>query len=192
MTIEHDQKIAKAEADLERCLTHMDALKQQFLAATGDALKDWFAIQTKNEVTKDAEHTASIGTEGLKVLKEQLKELQYKAPAIAVECLDRQTIWSHRPPGQRKVTDSITQKRSLEHCVSIAADKLISILQPNGYLKGQTPTGLSKTFSFSAKMTEAWSNYMQSFSNFDSCIHKIEDAKKTKAQEHAAGLWDEA
>ena len=93
-----DLAISNEQEKLEKHKTEMQAVRQQFIKATGVFFMVWYNSTARNYVIRDSQNTLSLGKDRLKQLKVKLKDLTNNAEKLSNDFLSANSLWWHLSP----------------------------------------------------------------------------------------------
>ena len=76
----------------------MQAIRQQFIKATGAFFAIWYNTTARNYIIRDSQNTLNLGKDRLRELKTKLKDLADNAEKYSDEFLSPNSLWWHLSP----------------------------------------------------------------------------------------------
>jgi len=93
-----DLAISNEQDKLEKYKIEMQAVRQQFIKATGAFFAIWYNSTARNYVIRDSKNTLSLGKNRLTQLKAKLKDLTDNAEKSTNDFLSANSLWWHLSP----------------------------------------------------------------------------------------------
>lgn len=131
MAINYDEQIQTLDKLLANAVIRMKEIHQDFMAATTEFMKSWYAELTKQKVTGATKLTKQLGIEKLSKLKAEVSKLQENTPQIVNDLINDVRIWWHMR-NEEKV--DLHFKDNVSKSLRLIAGKLGPILERYGYI----------------------------------------------------------
>lgn len=195
MTDNLDQKLSKAQEELDHVASLMNILRQNFIDSTAKFLQSWYENEAQAHVIKNAQVTRSLSDEKLEQMKAEVTALQGSSQAIAQEFLTRPSAWW--VPGSELKDPS---SHPIKEAVRLAASKLVHTLEKYGYEDPYAKRRNARPEEFKHYCSLDWSEEMESLSDgyiplalkgrqAQALVDKL---KREKDEREAKERWDNA
>lgn len=127
-------EIEAAEKELEAIKSQLKGIRQQFLLAATEHLRQWYMQQTESFVKRNYELTKKLEGAKLSQLKADLTKLKDDTPNVVSEYLDVDELWW---PAKEIEQGEGIHPPNLGNPVRLAAGRLAPILEKYGYLSSE-------------------------------------------------------
>lgn len=221
METNHEARIRELSAEIESNTKIMEGLAQDFTKATISFASSWIQDKVQSTVTTRTDTTQSLGIEGLRQLKTDLKKVIDHLPEVAQPILDDDSNWEHRTG----ISDDGEQHK---HCYSAPKDDHYSdkldwpirsilglagdILRKNGFeatatrmttewseklphesgYPGTQGTRYVRQYKRSPEMLNILRSYADLHRKMVGLSSQLKLAQRQKAEAEAKNLWDQA
>jgi hypothetical protein len=207
MTI--DEKIEQARRELQAIVANAERPALQFVNAAASFVSAKSLEVAEKEVKQDHARTKTLGVDGLKAVKAEIRQLCEDRDSISVQ-LNAVHLWWHRAEKPQLDRNNMSPYNvsssqlpsSIDHVIRELLARVATVLEKHGYLKSWRNPGSGWVddgrrryggyLEWPAEMRAALGSYAKEFLV---CVEKASELSKyerEKAEAEAADLWRKA
>jgi hypothetical protein len=200
-------EIEAAEKELEAIKSELRGIRQQFLLATTEFVRQWYRQQVEDFVKRNHDLTKKLAGERLSELKADLVKLENDTSTAISEHLDVDELWWQAKEVEQGYG---AWAPNLDKPVRLAAGRLAIVLEKYGYLASQGsevwrewdkngdyhPPGARPYYPYSLDWSQSMRDSMKGYRELCSKAFRvtqtIRQLKQEKASSEAEELWRKA
>ena len=200
-------EIEAAEKELEAIKSELKGIRQHFLLATTEFVRQWYRQQAETFVKCNHELTKKLEGEKLPQLKADLSKLENDTPTAVSEYLDVDELWWQAKEGEQRYG---TLEADLSKAVRLAAGRLAPVLEKYGYLSSEGsevwrewdktgsyhPPDAKPYYTYGLEWSQGMKDTMKSYAELRvkavNVAQTIRQLKQEKGSSEAEELWRKA